>query len=76
MNIAEKIEARIKAFLNKPIAPISLKHFVLLITAMVAVGSFAGLYRPFVAWLFIITFVFIGLAFVIPYLAREKEEST
>ena len=76
MNIAENIEARIKAFLNKPIAPISLKHFVLLITAMLAVGSIAGLLRPFVAWLFIITFALIGLAFVIPYLTREKGDST
>jgi len=43
---------------------------------MLAVGSIGGLYFPITAWLFIITFVFIALAFVVPYLAREKEEST
>ena len=76
MNIAENIEARIKAFLNKPIPPISLKYFIVLITALLAVGSITGLYIPFVSWVFIITFAIIGLAFVIPYLASEKKEST
>ena len=79
MNITEKIEARIKAFLNKPIPPISFKHFVLLITSLLAVGSIAGLFRPFVAWGFILTFFGLAitfvLAFLIPYYA-QKEEST
>ena len=75
MNIAETIEARIKAFLNRPIPPISLKHFVLLITALLAVGSIGGLYFPITAWLFIITFILLGSVALLFYF-QGKEEST
>jgi len=75
MNIAEKIEARIKAFLDTPIK-IPLKDLVFILSACVALGSIVGLFAQTIAYVFIIVCMMFALSFLIPYFAREKEEST
>jgi len=75
MNIAKKIEARIKAFLDTPIR-IPLKDLVFILSACLALGSTVGLFAPIIAWVFIVVCMMLALSFLIPYFASKKEEST
>jgi len=74
MNIAEKIEAKVKAFLDKPIS-IPLKDLVFILSACLALGSTVGLFAPTIAWVFIIVCIMFALSFLIPYFASKSEES-